>query len=194
MDFIYSTGIREGKGLPLWDGTDEYEVKITLNGMVLDDNLLLTMKKISDETMASFSTQDFMTLDMVLRELPIPNEYQTNARRLADRGIIERIGNKRYIPSRKYYATKGEAGIHTRKKGLDKETNKSLLLKHIREQGDNGGRMAEFMQVLPMLTRTQIQRLISELKKEGKIINRGKNRMTIWFEQSTDGTPKQEAD
>ena len=32
----------------------------------------------------------------------------------------------------------GKSGIHTRVVGLDRETNKELLLKHIRANGDNG--------------------------------------------------------
>ncbi len=184
MDFIYATGIREGKGLPLWDGTDDYEVKMTLNGMVLDDNLLLAMRKISDETLATFTTQDFMALDAVLRGLPLSRELRGNAKNLAELGIIEKVAPNKYLPSRKYYAAKGEPGVHTRKRGLDKETNKALLLKHIQMQGDVGGKMAEFMQVLPSLSRRQIQTLVMELKKEGKIIMKGENRLATWFLKS----------
>lgn len=181
MDFIYATGIREGKGLPIWNGTDDYEVKLTLNGLVLDDNLLLAMSRISDETMSSFSTQDFMVLDAVLRGHPLSKAFHANTKRLVDFGIIERIGQNRYLPSRKYYASKGKAGIHTRKRGLDKETNKALLLKHIKMQGEEGGKMSEFLQVLPMLSRDQIKRLIMELKNEGEICMTGDGKLAKWF-------------
>ena len=184
MDFIYASGVREGKGLPDWTGTDDYEVRMTLNGMVLDDNLLLAMKKISDQTLESFSTQDFRAIDAILRDQPLPKALHANARKLLELGIIERIGRNKYVPSRKYYTAKGESGVHTRKTGLDKDTNKALLLKHIQKQGEAGGRMLEFMQVLPMLSRTQIQRLLFELRNEGKIINRGEKRLTAWFMQS----------
>jgi len=41
-----------------------------------------------------------------------------------------------------------EKGTYTRKKGLDRETNKALLLKHIKENTKNGSRLKELMQVL----------------------------------------------
>ena len=181
MDFIYTTGIREGKGLPTWEGTDDYEVKMTMNGIVLDDNLMLAMRKISDDTLATFTTQDFMTIDAILREQSIPKEFHKNARKLAELGVVEKTGRNQYIPARKIYIAKGKAGVHTRKKGLDKETNKALLLKHIQLQGEAGGKMAEFMQVLPMLSREHIKYLIQELKKEGKIKTHGSYKGSKWF-------------
>ena len=186
MDFIYATGIREGKGLPLWDGTDDYEVRMTLNGMVLDDNILLAIKRISDETLASFSTQDFMAMDAILRELPIRKELKDNAQKLVAIGLAEKVGNNRYIPARRIYAAKGKTGIHTRRQGLDRETNKELLLKHIRMQGESGAKMAEFMQVLPMLSRSQIQKLIYELAGEHKVILSGHTSAARWFLSKTD--------
>ena len=41
--------------------------------------------------------------------------------------------------------------------------------------------MIEFMQVLPMLSRRQIQSLVSELKTEGKIVMKGAKRHALWF-------------
>lgn len=181
MDLIYEASIRDGKGLPTWEGSDDFEVKMTLNGMVLDDNLLVNMKKISDETLQSFSTPDFMTINAVLRSLPLPKDLQINAKRLAELGLIEKIGRNQYVLARKYYASKGKAGEHTRKTGLDKETNKELILKHIRSQKELGGKMCEFMQVLPMLSRRQIQKLVVELAQEKRIYKQGKNKTTRWF-------------
>ncbi len=106
-----------------------------------------------------------------------------NAHKLLELGIIERIGRNKYVPSCKYYTAKGKVGVHTPKKGLGKDTNKALLLKHIQKQGESGGKMIEFMQVLPMLSHTQIQRLLFEMRSEGKIINRGEKRLAVWFMQ-----------
>ena len=89
--------------------------------------------------------------------------------------------NTSETPTRKYYTAKGESGVHTRKTGLDKDTNKALLLKHIQKQGEAGGKMIEFMQVLPMLSMRQIQSLVSELKTEGKIVMKGAKRHALWF-------------
>jgi hypothetical protein len=71
----------------------------------------------------------------------------------------------RYLPSRGLYGTMGVRGVYTRKKGLDHETNKALLEKHLQMQGADGAPLAELLQVLPALgssppgrTRRQLHR------------------------------------
>ena len=63
--------------------------------------------------------------------------------------------------------------------GLDRDTNKQLLLKHIRE--NDGASMKEFQQVLPSLSRSQIQVLIRELKQEKRIRIVGLTRGAKWY-------------
>jgi len=75
----------------------------------------------------------------------------------------------------------GQKGIYTRRVGLDKETNKSLLLKRIRDSKMEGARMEEFQQVLPALSRFQIGRLLNEMKEAGLIFTKGKTRATRWL-------------
>ena len=67
-----------------------------------------------------------------------------------------------------------EAGLHQRlshripveEKGLDRGTNKALLLQHIQNNAALGSKMKEFIQVLPALPRSQIQVLLRELAAE----------------------------
>ncbi len=103
---------------------------------------------------------------------------------LVSLGIIERFGRGRgvrYILSHRFYAMTGKKGIYTRKKGLDRETNKMLLLKHIEENRQDGKRFSDFTQVLPALSKDQIQTLMKELKAEGRIYNTGKTRGALWL-------------
>ncbi|MDX9907260.1 MAG: hypothetical protein RBS55_11780 [Bacteroidales bacterium] len=74
-----------------------------------------------------------------------------------------------------------EKGTYTRKKGLDRETNKALPLKHIKENRKNGSRLKELMQVLPALSTDQIKKLVAELKKEGRIYKIGVTRAALWY-------------
>ena len=55
----------------------------------------------------------------------------------------------------------GQSGTYTRIVGLDRETNKALLLKHIKRHAASGATMSD--PVLPSLTRSQIQVLLREL-------------------------------
>ncbi|MBC8432534.1 MAG: hypothetical protein H8D96_11510 [Desulfobacterales bacterium] len=110
-------------------------------------------------------------------------------RTLVGKGLVERFGRGRgvkYILSRRYYKMVDEKGAYTRKKGLDRETNKALLLKHIKENRDSGSRLKELMQVLPALSKDQVQKLVAELKKEGKIYKIGATKAALWYPENPD--------
>jgi len=64
------------------------------------------------------------------------------------------------------YAVTGKSGIHTRLVGLDRETNKELILKHIRKNGNEGTPLKKLQQVLPGHSRSQIQVLLRELRNK----------------------------
>jgi ATP-dependent DNA helicase RecG len=111
---------------------------------------------------------------------------------LADQGVIETIGRgrgTRYILSRQFYVMTDRKGVYTRKRGLDRETNKALLLKHIRDNAGAGVPLNELFQVLPALSRYQIQRLLQELRDEGLTRNVGTTKASRWFptDRPTDG-------
>ena len=65
--------------------------------------------------------------------------------------------------------------------GLDRDTNKELLMKHIRMNGDKGTPFKELQQVLPGHSRNQIQLLVRELRKEGRVYCVGKTKAARWF-------------
>lgn len=91
------------------------------------------------------------------------------------------IGRKKYVLARSLYAATGKTGVHTRHVGLDRDTNKELLLKHIRQNNEVGTPFKELQQVLPGLNRNQIQDLMKELKKDGKVFCEGKTSAARWF-------------
>ena len=181
MNLMYENSIKEAKALPCFAGTDAYEVKLTLNGMVLDENMLRLINRIGAETLAKFSTQDFLVLNSLAREEKIPHALQGCLSRLTDLGLVERLGRGKYILSRRYYSSAGKAGEYTRKRGLDRNTNKELLLNHIRRSGSVGAPSAELQQVLPALSRGQIKSLLNSLRKEGKVELLGQKRGARWF-------------
>ena len=96
-------------------------------------------------------------------------------------GLVEHIGRNRYVLVRSLYAAVGKSGVHTRIVGLDRETNKELLLKHIRESGEYGTPFKELQQVLPGQSRNQLQVLMRELRQENRVYCKGKNRGAKWF-------------
>jgi ATP-dependent DNA helicase RecG len=186
-DRIYEESIRQGKPLPDFAHTDEHEVVITLDGQIQDESFLRFLEKIGQERLASFNTEDFLVLDLVHKEQPIPStppELKFRLNHLVDLGIVERIGKgrgTRYMLCQQYYALAGKSGMYTRKRGLDKETNKELLLKHVRSNAKNGAKFNELHQVLPALSRDQIKQLLKELKTQALIHPQGKTSASTWF-------------
>jgi len=100
---------------------------------------------------------------------------------LIDLGVVEQVTRGKLILSRAIYEAVGKPGKHTRLRGLDRETNKALLLKHMELGAGKGAKLAEFLQVLPSHSRGQVQALLYELQNEKKAFIVGKNRGAQWF-------------
>ena len=188
MNRIYEVCIRESKPKPDFTHTDAYHVWLTLHGEVQHPEFLRFLEKLGKEQLESFTTQDLLVIDHVFRDEMVSECFRGNLIRLLDRGVIEQISRgrgTRYVLSRQFYEFIGKRGVYTRKKGLDKETNKSLLLKHLRDCGSEGCKFEELKQVLPMLSRYQIHSLLKELKAEKKIRVEGRTRAGKWFVQAS---------
>lgn len=188
---MFQRSIRESKLRPDFSRTDQHEVYLTLHGEVRDPRFLHFFMKVGKETLASFTTQDFLVVDLIHQEQPIPPELQRHLPRLLGLGVIESQGrgvNKRHFLSRRFYGSLGKKGTYTRKRGLDRQTNKQLLLRHIEDNEEDGTRFEELAQVLPELSRDSIQGLMKELKKEERIHNIGRTNAARWYP----GPPKEE--
>lgn len=184
MNLMFERSIQESKPTPDFTGTDPYQVTLTLHGEVQDERFLQFLQKVGQETLELFSTADFLLLDVIHRERPIPERLKSRVDNLVSLGIIECLGRGRgvrYMLSRRFYAIAGKKGIYTRKKGLDRETNKALLLKHIRDNAKNGTPLKELCQVLPAKSRRQVQGLLEELRSERKVTVIGRTNAARWF-------------
>jgi ATP-dependent DNA helicase RecG len=186
MNLMFELSIKQSKALPDFKGTDRMHVRVTLDGLVQDPKLLTMMERIGLETLQSFSTADFLVLHHVRRDEAVSDELRARIPRLLEIGVIERVARGKFILGRRYYAAVGKKGVYTRKRGLDRETNKELLLKHIRENAESGSRMEEFYQVLPGLVRSQIQVLLRELRTERRVFAKGTTRAARWYPGQAD--------
>lgn len=184
MNLIVESAIRQGKPLPSFAGTSAHEVRLTLEGAVKNPDLVRFMERLGEAKLKSFSTADFLVLDRLQRDLALPEALRVRVPRLMEAGVVETVGRGRgtkYILSRSLYAAIGSKGAYTRRRGLDRETNKALLLKHVEDNSSAGARMEELMQVLPALPRGQIQVLLRELRAEGKVHTVGTTRAARWY-------------
>ena len=194
MNRMFEECIKESKAHPDFAGSDDYQVSLTLRGDVQDPQFLRFLEQVGQEQLALFTTGDFLVLDYVHREEPVPDELGPNLPPLVDKGVIERVGRgkgTRHILSRQFYDFLGQKGVYTRKRGLDRETNKMLLLKHIVDNRKTGCQLREMNQVLPALSRTAVQSLLRDLKGSGIIHNTGRTKAARWYPGPESDEPKE---
>lgn len=185
MNIMYETSIKEAKELPDFSGTDDYLVCVTLNGLVLDKKMLSIINQIGNERLESFLTEDFLAVNALFYDKAMTAPMKGRLKHLTAMGIVEHIGRNKYVLARSLYSAVGKSGVHTRIIGLDRDTNKELLLKHMREKGEEGSPLKEFQQVLPGYNRGQIQVLLRELREEGRAYCIGKTRAARWYYVTT---------
>ena len=180
MNLMFEWSVKQAKRLPDFEKTDQHRVVLTLDGLVLDPQLLVMMEKIGKETLDTFSTSDFILLNEVPNDKPIPKELRSNISRLIQLGVLERISRGKFIFSKRYYDSTDQKGIYTRIKGLERASMKTLILSHIRGCGEDGSPLRELQQVLPERSASQIQVLLRELRDEGEIFLTGATRAGRW--------------
>lgn len=184
MNLMFEQSIRQGKLRPDFAGTDDFHVCLTLNGEVQDPVFVRYLERVGEETGVSFGTRDFLALDLVHRSEPVDDDtVRVTLRRLVDLGIVERQGRgrgTRYVLARRFYAMSGKRGSYTRKRGLDREENKALLVRHLRDAGESGSPISELEQVLPSRSRDQIRRMLIDLRDEGRVQLVGAKRAARW--------------
>lgn len=181
MNLMYELSVQEAKPLPDFSRTDDYFVGVTLNGIIIDEKMITVIKRICDQYTDSLSTLDFLIIDALFNERKLDKRMYDRMNHLVKIGLVEHIGYKKYILSKSFYKATGKAGEHTRLQGLDRETNKELLMKHIRDNNDTGATFKELQQVLPQLSRDQIQSLMRELKGDGKLVCKGATSNARWY-------------
>ena len=183
-NLMFEACIQESKRLPDYSDTDAHQVSLVLHGEVQDEQFLSFLERVGAETLQHFTTDDFLLLDAVHGEAPIPERFRNRLPALLDLGVIERKGRGRgttYLLSERFYRFTGKRGAYTRRRGLDKDTNKALLCKHILRNKDEGSPLRELQEVLPALSTRYIQYLLAEMRSEGQIYSRGKNRGARWY-------------
>jgi len=181
MNLIYEICVKEAKALPDFAGTDAHGVRLTLNGLVLDKNLLSVLNKIGAVRLESFATDDFLLINSLFYKQTVPAHLQSRIKHLVDVGIVEHVGRKKFVLARAFYAATKTRGTRTRLVGLDRATNKELLIRHIRECGSEGTPFCELQQVLPGHSRSQIRTLLHHLQSDGLVRVDGTTSAARWF-------------
>ncbi len=178
-DKMFRMQIEQSKPRPDYGGTDEHRVVLKLRATIQDRAFIHFLDQVGQEMQATWTVSDLLLLDDV-RSGKVKPDGQALVR-FVEQGLVQRISRGRgvrYILSKRYYQATDQEGRYTRDLGLDKETNKELLLKHLRNF--KHASMSKFLGVLPALTRWQITTLLKELRAEGKIHFVGVKRAGHW--------------
>jgi ATP-dependent DNA helicase RecG len=186
MNIMFERSVMQSKPLPDFSGSAAHEVRLTLLGTVTNVAFIRFLEKVGEQTMASFDTHDLLVLDHLQRDEEVPSHLRTRLRHLQQSGVIESMGRgrgTRYLLSRRFYAALGQKGAYTRRKGLDRQEYKELLVKHIRENAQTGSPISELHQVVPSVSSGNLKRLLIELRGEGRITLQGKRRWARWYPQ-----------
>lgn len=181
IDKMYRTAIREAKPLPAFGDSDEHQVSVVLRGEIRDPSFLRFLEKVGAEKLTSFSVKDLLVLDEVSRGEPVPDELRDRVPGLMEQGILEAIGHgrgRRHVLSRRYYEMIDRRGSFTRRRGLEREKFKALILEHLKHFGQ--GTMRDFQDGLKELSEKQIRGLLGELRDEGKVVALGAKRGSYW--------------
>lgn len=186
-DRMFKAAYESGKLPPDFSASGGESVTVVLHGVVQDEVFVTFLERIAAEKGVRFSVADLVVLDAVNRDLDIPEQVRARLTDLLASGAIERIDRNKLVLSRSFYVLKGRAGEYTRRAGLDRETRKELLLKHIAGTGDKGAPFDELSQVLPNASRNELKVLLREIKDAGRAHTRGTTRSARWHAGPADG-------
>ena len=190
-NLMFEESVKQSKRLPDYTRSDDFQVALTLHGEVQDPLFLKYLERLGEERLKSFGTDHFLVLDQVHSEHAVPDGLRPVLNELIEMGAVERTGRgrgTRYFLSRRFYELAGKRGHYTRRKGLDRETNKTLLLRHIEQSRKTGCKLRELRQVLPSESKDAVQKMLQELKREGKAKVEGRTSAGRWFPARGDKT------
>ncbi|OGY30751.1 MAG: hypothetical protein A2805_01820 [Candidatus Andersenbacteria bacterium RIFCSPHIGHO2_01_FULL_46_36] len=179
IDNIFETTIRQGKGLPDFNGTNNSTVQINIPATVRDAEFVKFLEKIVNEKQISLSFDEIYELERLREKKVLP--VLRHKEKFLKVGIIEKVGKTsgtKYILSHRYYTHRAKPGVYTRITGFSRDSKKEMILNHIGREGS--GRLQDFLDAFSDLKSKDISNLLSELKSEGKIRYEGSRRSGCW--------------
>ena len=155
-------------------------MSMTLNGMITDEKLLLIFRKIDRNLLDAFSTEDYLVINSLYHTQKFPKSLRSQVKHLAGLGITEHIGNGKYILSHRLFVEVGAPSGNVRLTVMNRKDVKELILSHIRSNS-LGTSLSELQQILPHHSRSQIQKLLYELKNDRSIFTEGRANKARWY-------------
>jgi len=167
VDKMYYTCLMEGKPLPDYSRTDDYQVDLCLRAKIVDEAFYIFLNEIQRERKDKLNVFDLLTLDKVRQGLSI-DLFEDSVEKLHREGLIksQSSADKKYVLDDLYYEiAKQPAYIK------DYRTKDLKIVAKCFEKATEIS-MREFVSAFDdLLTREQVKSLIYKLEK-GKIIEK----------------------
>ena len=165
VNLMYKNQLSLGKNPPDYSRSDENHVELVLDGTIKDIEFAKYVFRVANEKQKILNDQELIILNAIKDNKKVKATQIT--KNLLELNLIEKIGYGKYVLSKRYYDYSNKKGVYTRRRGLDKETNKKLILEHLKNY--KKGYISDFEEVLKDVPRPTIHRYLRELKKEKKI-------------------------
>lgn len=178
MNLIFESAIQHSKSLPDFTGTDEHQVSITLQGVMHNPSFVRFLRQFDDEVKETLSTDEWLVLDRLSREEPLPEELLSCTERLIEERMIVRAARGSFILAEDFYRFTGREEMFRRLR--ENEVHKETLERHISEHAVDGCPVGDLADLLPNLTRDQVRGLLDELRGENRVHLRGERRWARW--------------
>ena len=85
---MFAESVRQGKRLPDFTHTDQFQVSLTLHGQIQDPDFLRFLEKVGPDRVEAFAVEDLLVLDRVHREQRVPDELRERLRPLIAEGRL----------------------------------------------------------------------------------------------------------
>ncbi len=180
MNLIYENSVHEGKRLPDWTGTDNYQVRLTLVGTVLEKRFLTFQRRIPQEQYDLLSSEDFLALYYVWQQQSLPVELKGNAKALCEQGLLAKLGRGKYRLPDLYQNLPSQDGMAVRPIPKNDEECKADILNYIREHIDNGVTLNDMLAIVPSREERQVRYLLNVMRKNGLVEVKGHGKSARW--------------
>ena len=162
VDKMYYTCLMEGKPLPDYSRTDDYQVDLCLRAKIVDEAFYIFLKEVQFNRKDKLNVFDLLTLDKVRQGISM-DLFEESIEKLLSEGLIKSLSSadKKYVLGEIYYEnTKQPAYIKDYRA-------KDLQIVAMCFEKATEVSMKEFVDAFDkLLTREQVRHLISKLETE----------------------------
>ena len=179
VDLMYSSAIRASQAKPDFSRSDDHNVSLILAGRVKNKNFVRFLAQFDADDLENLSTQQWLILDRLSREEPIPESLIQDVDHLLELGMVLRAGRDRHILSKDFYVF--ENRVETFDRLRENEIRKEILENSLVDHKVDGQKIADLAALLPDLSRKQVIQLIEDLRRENRVHLVGERRGATWF-------------